>query len=540
MTLSFAPAEAWWFTPCCMAGLFLLLAGSPPCACLMTGFIFGCGWFAAGFWWLAPGLAIFSDGGPVLSFALTVALVGYLALFPACAAAAVGYLRLATGSAGQSRWPQRCAMAALWTLAEWFRGICFGGLPWLSAGYAQGAGPLAGFAPLIGVYGLTFLVALLAAYLSDWLAQLTSVAAWRSLLRLPAAAALLGMSGHWLQALDWTDDTGRVLTVRLLQGNLPQHDKFSIGGFRRALATYGTLASTSSANLTVLPETALPVEWFSMPEAVAPAWRRIALERNTAMVIGAVVARAGRDGEPMGVTNSAVGILPLEGKEGFNYRYDKAHLVPFGETMPAGAEWLGKRLNMDFGSFVPGAAQQPVLVLPQAKVAISICFEDMFDTVVADKARSAEVILNVSNFAWFTGTYAPAQHLQVAQLRALETGRWFIQASNTGMTALIDQHGQVRDMLPEDVTGVLDGTVKLFEGNTPFMLAGNIPLLLACLLAIAWSAHRRRHISRMIPRASDRAGDASPPDEQIARLCSSGNAETSDNKINSCFRDINH
>lgn len=475
LTLSFAPSDAWWFSSFCLMGLFLLLAETSVWQASLIGFSFGLGWFASGFWWMVPALNHYSASGLVFSFFLTSILVLYLSLFPAIATALSRYYRWTQTKNIIDTTLHCTAIAIVWTSMEWLRGCLFGGMPWLITGYAQVSGPFSGFGPLMGVFGLSFLNALVAALLANILGDLKN---WKKKWVFCILAIVsIGMGGQALQSVSWTSDTGRSLSVRLLQGNLSQHEKFTQEGFNRALSLYGNLANNSNAQLTVLPETALPFEWFSLPEGVVPTWKKIAHDRNTAIVIGTVVAKPGSSGET-DTTNSAVVVTPESSENSYNYRYDKFHLVPFGETIPSGAEWIGKRLSLNFGTFVPGEETQKPLILPGAIVALSICFENLFDTTIARKAQDAEVILNITNFGWFTETYAPAQHLQAARMRALETGRWFIQGSNTGMTALIDTHGIIHDTLPADVTGVLDGSVKLFTGSTPFMRYGNVPLLI--------------------------------------------------------------
>jgi apolipoprotein N-acyltransferase len=495
LTISFAPSEAWWFAIGCLSGFFLLLSNLQPWDCFKVGCCFGLGWFGAGFWWMFPGLNNYSSAGVVISFFLSLLLIGYMALYPACVGATIAYLGLNKKNRNQSQWTQWVVIASLWAISEWIRGQLFGGLPWLTTGYSQTNGPFAGFAPLAGVYGLSFLTVLIAFAFGEWLELLISIRSFSFvLIRLPVILIVIATSGHLLQTIEWTEFTGRELNVALLQGNLPQHDKFSRRGLQKSLFTYSDLAIAGSADLIVLPETAFPIVWTALPAIVKQDWRDIALSNNAAIVIGTVMNTLDENSGAKGVSNSVIAILPGDEKESANYRYDKVHLIPFGETIPFKTEWLNRRLNMDFSWFVPGSENQLPLILPKAKIAMGICFESLFDTVFVDKARQSEVLLNVSNFAWFVNTYAPAQHLQVAQLRAIETGRWFLQVANTGITGLIDQHGHIQDALPQNVTGMLQGKVKLYTGNTPFMLMKNAPLLFFCFSAIVCGFYRRFYV----------------------------------------------
>lgn len=485
MTLSFAPADAWWFTPWCLAGLFMLADGAGWRRGFGAGFAFGLGWFGAGLWWMAAGLERFTQAGLPLSLALTAGLCAYLALFPACAMALA--CKLAQCSPGRMRAaPGVFALAALLTVMEAARATLFGGMPMLAPGYAHAAGPLAGFAPLVGALGLTFLNAALAAALARCLPQLGTSEGRRRWRLLPLAVLALCLCGQALDRVAWTRDTGRVLSVRLLQGNLPQNDKFSVHGLRRAVDTYLGLIGNGNAGLTVLPETALPIEWESSPPGLVAAWRRLAREGNTALLIGAMARAPARAGASADGTNSALVMLPDSMRETYDYRYDKVHLVPMVEQVPAGAAWIWRRVRAEFGSLSPGSAGQAPLRLPQGAVAIGICYESLFDTATARKAQGANLIVNISNYAWFQGSHASDQHLQAARLRARETGRWFLQSGNGGLTAAIDPGGRVRALLPRDATAVLEADVRMHEGVTPFMQLGNWPLLLACAVLLAW------------------------------------------------------
>lgn len=487
MTMSFAPADAWWFTPFCLAGLFMLLDGCGPRQGFALGMSFGMGWFGLGMWWMAAGLARYTQAGLALSVALTAGLCAYLSLFYAIALALA--CRLAQARPASMRVaPGVFALAALWTLGEWTRATLFGGMPMLATGYAHAAGPLGGFAPVVGVLGLSFLNAVAAGALAQCLPQLSTSGGRRRWRHFPLALLALCLCGRGLDQVGWTNATGQTLRLSLLQGNLPQQEKFTLQGVRRAVQTYVALAGQSSAELTVLPETALPFEWESSPPELLAAWRRLAAERRTALLIGALAKASGHPGVPDDSaysTNSAMVMLPGSTRQGVDYRYDKAHLVPMAEQIPAGAAWLARLVQAEFGSLLAGDPAQPPLRLPQGAVALSICYESLFDTATARKAERANLIVSISNYAWFGGSYAGAQYLQVARLRARETGRWFVQAANSGLTAMIDPKGRVRQVLPADVTGVLDGEVSMQGGGTPFMLVGNVPLVVACMALLA-------------------------------------------------------
>lgn len=486
MTVSFAPSGAWWFTPLCMAGLFMLIDGCRARVAFMTGLCFGAGWFGAGCWWMGTGLVRYTEAGPALAWVLTGGLVLYLSLFPAVAAALA--CRLRQHDAPDSALRASLLLAVIFTLSEWMRAVLFSGMPMLAPGYAHAAGPLAALAPIVGVLGLTFVNALLAALLAAAMPELGSAAGRRRWRMLPLGLAALAAVSVGLERVEWTRPTGQTLTVSLLQGNLPQHEKFSIEGGKHAVETYLRMARASRDGLTVLPEMAFPFEWHAAPPGLLQTWRQLARDNNLALIIGTVAdapaPAAGASGDSRGdATNSALALLP--GAVGdYDYRYDKVRLVPLGEQLPEGAGWLAGRVQAKFSSMRPGLAGQAPLKLPQGRVALGICYESMFDTSTAAKARAANLLVNISNFTWFDGSYGSAQHLQAGQMRARESGRWFVQAANSGMTAIVDHKGAVQDALPPEVSGILEGTVVMYEGETPFMVAGNAPLLGACLLTL--------------------------------------------------------
>jgi len=502
LAMSFAPARAWWFAPYCVAGLLLLLDVRLRSA-FWIGACFGMGWFGAGFWWIAPALDGFSESRSGVTVGLTAVLVVYLSLFPACAAVLITQCRRTLRPGLRGRLSMSLRIALIFAVAEWARGTLFGGFSMAATGYAHADGPLSGFAPLIGVNGLGFLNAWIAALLAGACCRERAQRSGRPWIEAAAAlglAALVLASGALLKQVAWTHDSAGTLSVSLLQGNLPQSEKYSDAGFVRAVDRYLALASRAQGRLIVLPETALPVEWSSMPPVVARSFQEIADARGATIVIGAVAYRAAAGPARRDLANSAIALQPHQASDAASYRYDKHHLVPFSETLPPGAAWIGRLLGMDGGGLAPGPAQQAPLLAAGVRIGITICFESLFDTAVARRAGDAELMLNLTNFAWSTGSWAAVQHLQAAQMRALETGRWLAQASNTGDTALIDAHGRIRQQLPPDVPGILDAEVRLLSGQTPFMMLGNWPLLIAA--ALAWAGTIRRRLRALARRGA--------------------------------------
>lgn len=498
MMLSFAPSGAWWLTPFCLAGLFMLAPGEGPRGAAGLGLVFGLGWLGSGVWWLYPGLVAHTDAGRPLALALTLALACYQACFPALAVALLAALarRHPRMDAGIWRWS---VGAALWMLAEWARANLFGGFPWLLSGVAHAAGPLGALAPWAGTMGVGWVNAFLALALADCLPRLYAGllarerGAWSAAaLRLGACMAAVALACAVLSLPRWTTPTGERLSVRLIQGYVPQYAKMSAAGLAEAASRYATLAAAGAAELTLMPETALPLAWDAMPAAVLEQWRGIARARRSALVIGSFGARGGKR---IGA-NSAIALLPDGSNRLYDYRYDKVHLVPLGEQTWPWATWLTARIYREFGALAPGEPGQAPLVLPKGSVALGICFESLFDTATAGKAAGAGLLVNITNFGWFDGSYAAAQHLQAGQMRARETGRVFVQVANSGGSAIAGPDGKLRAALPDEVTAVLDGEVEMMQGTTPFMRFGNGPLLgasLALVLTALLSGLRPAH-----------------------------------------------
>lgn len=485
MSVSLAPIHAWWFAPPCLAALFYLLGSQTPLRSAACGFAFGLGWFGIGLWWVVQGLMETSEAGVALSAALGALLIGYLSLFPAAAGMVIGPL-----SRIDSPWLRAAALASAWTLCDWLRGSLMGGMPMLASGSAHSTGPLAGYAPLAGVHGLGLLNALAAALLAQWLRPraLWPVRAARLAAVQAVALAALLLAGQLLRGHPWTADSG-TLSVRIVQADQRPAERSGARSVVLANLLYARLVEGGRADLTVLPETALPIQWDAMPPVARAQWQQLA-NRNGAIVLGAMASAPAQAALIGDSSNSAFGLLPGADQA---YRYDKVKLVPLAERMPQSMAWLARLLSVQFGGLLPGTGTQAPLRLaqPDARVALAICYENQFGHYMAQQASQGQVLAVLNSLAWGHGTYAAAQYTQASQLRALETGRWVLQASNGGPSALIDPDGTIVDALPEQATGVLAGRAGLRDGATPYMHAGDTPLLLAMLAALLTSAWKR-------------------------------------------------
>jgi apolipoprotein N-acyltransferase len=474
----FAPLELFPLPILVLALLFRLWQrAATPHAAAWLGFCFGLGFFLTGVSWVY--VSLHDVGGmaaPVAAIA-TLLFCGWLALFPAL----VGYVfrRLHVGGrpagcrpANADFWRNTLLLAGLWTLSEWLRGWLFTGFPWLALGYAQTPpSPLAGYAAVLGVYGVGFLAALIAA---APIMGMRRRSAWLLIVAVLGGGALLG---H----MDWTRPVGPPLTVSLLQGNVPQSLKWEPERLPLSIDTYVGLARTNPAALTVLPETAIPLFFDQVPRETLQA-----LTQHGSALLGIAVRH--REG---GYVNGAVAVT----QEGMQ-TYAKRHLVPFGEYVPPGFAWFFNLVRIPMSDFSAGPAVQAPLRIAGQDIAPNICYEDLFGDEIIAALPQASLLINLSNTAWFGNSLAQPQHLQIARMRALETGRMMLRATNTGITAAIAPDGRVLGQLPPFTAGALHVTAQGYTGLSPYARWGNALTLLlaicACLPALLQAYRRRR------------------------------------------------
>ncbi len=441
----FAPFGLFWLAPLIWLGFFQLLrdAGSVRQATL-SGLAFGLGFFLTGVSWVYVSLSVFGGMPWWLAGPAAFLFCAVMALFPMLAGAAFKRWQPAT------LWQQALLFAALIAAVDWLKSWIFTGFPWLTVGYSQAApSPLAGYAPLLGVHGLSLLVALSGALLVRWRSGLVFI-------------TLLILSGLGLRQVPWTTPVGEAISVALIQGNIPQEMKFRPEAFIRTLDLYRELIEQNPAQLTLLPETALPAFFDQLPPSYIEALKSAAQQHGGDLILGTLTGAGER------YFNSAVslGQSPLQ-------VYSKSHLVPFGETIPAGFSWFMSLASIPMSSFSRGPETQPALAVAGQNVAVNICYEDVFGEEIIRALPQAGILANLSNTAWFGRSLAQPQHLQIAQMRASETGRPMLRATNTGMTAIVDARGNVQAVLEPFTTAVLHGKVQAFAGMTPYARFGN-------------------------------------------------------------------
>jgi apolipoprotein N-acyltransferase len=466
-------------------------------AAAATGFAYGLGLFLFGVSWVYVSLHNFGAMPMPLAAAATLLFCVILALLPALA----GYLYARVP--GPAVVKLAAAAPALWTLAEWTRSWIFTGFPWLAVGYSQvPASPLSGYAPVIGLYGISLATAATAGLIAVlWQRYHTrdegggiraegkagTSGTWSSLILHSSSLILVALwaTGFGLKQVAWTQPAGDAITVSLIQGNVSQDLKWRPEELSATLDAYLDLVSVAPGRLIVLPETALPLFMDQIPPGYLEALAARARRNRGDLLIG--VPERARGGEYF---NSVVslGSSPAQ-------TYRKSHLVPFGEFIPLRPVlgWVVGVLAIPLQDFSRGSLDQRPLEVAGQRVAADICYEDAFGEEIIRQLPAATLLVNVSNIAWFGRSIAPRQHLQMSQMRALETGRYMLRATNTGMTAVIDPHGRVEATAPEFARAVLTREVRGHEGATPFVTIGNFGALALCsaLIAAAFVAGAR-------------------------------------------------
>ncbi len=495
--LAFAPFNIWPIQILTLTWLFRQVArsGTSPQSLrrqALIGWLYGFGWAACGVHWLYISMHDYGGMAAWMAALAVGLLAAYLGLFAAASAALASWLR--------RRWQAShtglllLLLPALWTLSELLRGWLFTGFPWLISGYAHSIGPLAGFAPVLGVYGLAWVAAIIA----GCLALLSLPAASLAPRALPALLTLLlAGSGLALHTVNWTHPAGQAITVRLLQGNIAQEVKFSNEALLSTLNMYDDMVRSAPADLIATPETAVPLLPQQLPPDYLARLTRFTQSSGSHLMLGIPVSDS-----PGDYTNSVLGFSPDPASARRPYRYDKHHLVPLGEFVPFGFHWFVDLMHIPLGDMTRGQPLQAPFAIKQQWVMPNICYEDLFGEEIAAQLAGAyyndqpqaSILLNLSNIAWFGDSIALPQHLQISQMRALETGRPMLRSTNTGATAVIGPKGQLVSELQPFTRDMLSASVQGYQGQTPYILLGNklVMALTLAALVLAWLLARRR------------------------------------------------
>jgi apolipoprotein N-acyltransferase len=486
LAAAFAPLGIFPLAIVCPAILFLLWERTSPRTAAWRGFLFTAGLFLAGTYWIYH--SVHTVGGAPLWVTLfvIVAMVAILSSYTA----ALGYATQRWGPlSGLARWV--VLLPAGWTLCEWLRGWVLSGFPWLALGYSQLESPLRGYAPVIGVYGISLLVAMTAG---------GAVAILLGTLRTRVAAAVViaavWIGGAVLGTQEWTTPRDRPVSVALVQGAVPQTLKWQEGTLERTENLYLSLTRPYlGVDIVVWPEVAIPAVEADLREFLA-GLRLEAAMAGSALVIGMLRV----DPETDEYYNGIGAWTPQDPHR--EQWYYKRRLVPFGEYFPVPKfvrNWM-RLMSLPNSDFAAGSDTQAPLEVAGQVLAPTICYEDSYGVEQLPLVRRSSLLVNVSNDAWFGDSTAPHQHLDISRMRALESGRAMLRATNDGITALIEHDGRLIATLPQFEPGVLTGQLQPRTGLTPYTRVGNLPVLVLIALALVagfaaphrWAANATR------------------------------------------------
>ncbi|MDD3763282.1 MAG: apolipoprotein N-acyltransferase [Nevskiales bacterium] len=475
-TLAFEPAGWVPLLPLALAALFALAGTAPPRRALLLGWLFGVGHFLSGVYWVYVSTHVYGGAPWWLSAVMAALLVAYLALFPAMA------LWLASVLGGTTGWAGVVVLPAAWLLTELLRGWLLTGFPWLSLGYVATGTPLATWAPLIGVHGISALLVAMAYALSRL--GLRRRVDLQALGWVVLALAPLAIGRALPAASAWTDEAGVPRSVAIVQGNVPQDQKWLPDQRWPTLDRYLRMTEAAlGADLVVWPEVAVTLTYQTIHEPYLTALAQQARQAGSTVLAGLIFRSDG------GGYQNGIDVLGVH-----DGRYLKRHLVPFGEYFPI-PDFMRPVMDLlgtPYDDIQSGADEQAAVIVDGNRLGLSICFEDVFGREVRREAADQAYLVNLTNDAWFAGTSAPRQHLQIARLRALETGRELVRAANTGVSALIDADGRLRAHSAWGRTEILKTSVRPRTGTTPYVRWGDWPLGLLALLVVAVALGRRR------------------------------------------------
>ena len=479
LMLSFAPFGWYLLAPVLLLPLLYGFLDSSPRKAAAHGFWFGAGLFLAGTYWLYISIHVFGQAPLILAIFLMLALVVIMGLYYA----AVGWLtaRLCDGKAMRLLF----VAPSVWVAIEWIRGWFLSGFPWMSLGYGQIDSPLAGFAPVLGVYGIS-----LALMFS--VTALLVAANVRQPLRWPLAVAAFvpWVAGFFLQDIQWTEEAGPPVKTTIVQGGVSQDRKWLPEQFRPTLALYrNSLMKNPDSQLIVWPEVAIP-SVVDLVEDYIDALQTDLKAQKQSLLFGILE----RDASAQRIYNSVV-MLDGAGRQ----IYRKRHLVPFGEFFPVPdfvREWM-RLMSLPHSDISPGDAVQPLLrTIDGQRLSVAICYEDAYAAEQLYALPDATILINVSNDAWFGDSIAPHQHLEIARMRALEFGRPVVRATNTGISTFISADGTLDGTVPQFKAGSVTEDVLPRQGLTPYARTGNVPIIALVLIVIAGYAWRDYKVGR--------------------------------------------
>ncbi len=458
LPLAFSPFDWSWLSAICLVLLFASWLNATPLQALLRGYLFGMAQFGVGISWVYNSMHDYGGANAWEAGGLTTLFVLILSCYPALA----GWLAIRLFGDGGKHCKLLLAFPAFWVIFEWLRGWFIADFPWLQVGSSQVDTPLGqGLAPLFGVHGVSLTVALLAGLSLSVLDR----SDWRRRVAMMGIGMII-VACAWLGRIHWTQPAGRPFKAALLQGNIPQNQKWQPEFQRATLDLYAGLTRQHwDARLVVWPETAIPAYYHQVKDTWLADFRQEAAPHNTDLIIGIPWYDMGTGR----YYNAMVSVTEKPGK------YFKRHLVPFGEYLPFRHVfgWVLNILEIPLSDFARGENGQEPIQAAGYPIAASICYEDVFGDEARDALPQAAYLVNVTNDSWFGDSMAPHQHVQMARMRALESGRYLLRATNTGVTAAIGPRGQFLAQAPLFQQAVIVAEITPMAGSTPYIRFGD-------------------------------------------------------------------
>ena len=478
MPLAFAPFHYYPIALLSVSLLFLTWQGIDGKQAAIRGFLFGLGLFGVGVSWVYVAIHEFGQASMLLASLLTILFVAFFALY----LASLGWgIKKITAERNFTAIDYVLLLPLAWLFFEWFKSWFLTGFPWLELGVSQIEGPLSGYTPVVGALG----VSLIAAVSAGLLASFWQFKEIKSLL----VIAIIWVGGSALNTVEWTYESDPPISVSVIQGNVPQNIKWDSEQVLKTLFLYQTKTEEQwKSDLIVWPENAATVFYHQAKTAFFDPLGAAARKNNTDILLGLPLY----DDDGIRYYN---GMMSLGTEVGF---YHKRHLVPFGDYVPF--EWLRGLItffDLPMSSFYPGKDDQILLSAAGQKIGISVCYEDAFSSEVLDTVPEASILVNATNNAWYGDSFAPHQHLQISQNRALETGRPVIRATTNGISALIDYRGKLQATTAQFELAVLNGKVGPRQGMTFYVQWNHWPLLiLALFMLLVWAYYRKNDLNK--------------------------------------------